>query len=111
MSLSRHVVTGVSTAKSEPSTSGLMPQLAAVSTEASPHAWGAPLKTLYAAHIAAGLGNVAIIEGVPGHTLGTDGDGYDLSNGHLTLSDRPGFGIPWRAEQLRLQRNVPGGRP
>jgi D-galactarolactone cycloisomerase len=71
----------------------LMPQLTASSTEASPHAWGLPLKTLYAAHIAAGLGNVPIVEGVPGHTLGTDGDGYDLSDGYLTLSDRPGFGI------------------
>jgi L-alanine-DL-glutamate epimerase-like enolase superfamily enzyme len=71
----------------------LMPQLEAASTEASPHAWGLPLKTLYAAHIAAGLGNVPIVEGVPGHTLGTDGDGYELSDGHLVLSDRPGFGI------------------
>jgi L-alanine-DL-glutamate epimerase-like enolase superfamily enzyme len=68
----------------------LMPQLEA---EASPHAWGLPLKTLYAAHIAAGLGNVPIVEGVPGHTLGTDGDGYHLSDGHLILSDRPGFGL------------------
>lgn len=71
----------------------LMPQLAAASTEASPHAWGLPLKTLYAAHIAAGLGNVPIVEGVPGHTLGTGGDGYHLSDGTLTLSDHPGFGI------------------
>ncbi|TCO32402.1 L-alanine-DL-glutamate epimerase-like enolase superfamily enzyme [Kribbella steppae] len=71
----------------------LMPALTASSTEASPHAWGLPLKTLYAAHIAAGLGNVPIVEGVPGHTLGTDGDGYQLSDGTLILSDRPGFGI------------------
>ena len=48
---------------------------------------------MYAAHLAAGLGNVPIVEGVPGHTLGTDGDGYQLSDGHLVLSDRPGFGI------------------
>ncbi|MFI7062448.1 mandelate racemase/muconate lactonizing enzyme family protein [Kribbella sp. NPDC050124] len=70
-----------------------MPQLKAASAEGSPHAWGAPLKTLYAAHIAAGLGNVPIVEGVPGHILGTDGDGYQLSDGYLDLSDRPGFGI------------------
>lgn len=61
--------------------------------KASPHAWGLPLKTLYAAHLAAGLGNVDIIEGVPGHTTGTVDDGYTLADGVLTLADRPGFGI------------------
>ncbi|GAA1599272.1 hypothetical protein GCM10009804_64880 [Kribbella hippodromi] len=65
-----------------------MPRLRA---EASPHAWGLPLKTLYAAHLAAGLGNVPIVEGVPGRTLGT-GD-YTLDDGHVILSDRPGFGL------------------
>ncbi|TDD58034.1 mandelate racemase [Kribbella antibiotica] len=67
-----------------------MPSLAA---KASPHAWGLPLKTLYAAHLAAGLGNVDIIEGVPANTLGTVDDGYTLADGVLTLADRPGFGI------------------
>jgi L-alanine-DL-glutamate epimerase-like enolase superfamily enzyme len=71
----------------------LMPELEAASTEGSPHAWGAPLKTVYAAHIAAGLGNVAIVEGVPGRILGIEGDGYQLSDGYLELSDRPGFGL------------------
>ncbi|MFG1817599.1 mandelate racemase/muconate lactonizing enzyme family protein [Kribbella sp. NPDC049174] len=70
-----------------------MPRLRATGAEASPHTWGAPLKTLYAAHIAAGLGNVPIIEGVPGHVLGTDGDGYHLTDGYLTFSGRPGFGL------------------
>ena len=70
-----------------------MPRLLDTSTEASPHAWGLPLKTLYAAHIAAGLGNVSIVEGVPGHTEGTDGDGYTLDDGHVTVSEQPGFGI------------------
>ena len=68
-----------------------MPRLVAASTEASPHAWGQPLKTLYAAHLAAGLGNIPIIEGVPGHTTAT-GD-YTLTDGHVILSDRPGFGL------------------
>ncbi|MFF0345771.1 enolase C-terminal domain-like protein [Kribbella sp. NPDC004875] len=65
-----------------------MPEL---KSEASPHAWGLPLKTLYAAHLAAGLGNVPIIEGVPGHTVGT-GD-YTLEDGYVVLPDRPGFGL------------------
>jgi D-galactarolactone cycloisomerase len=55
--------------------------------EASPHAWGQPLKTLYAAHLAAGLGNTPIIEGVPGPGY------YDLEEGHVVLSDAPGFGL------------------
>ncbi|WP_405059033.1 mandelate racemase [Kribbella sp. NBC_01505] len=67
-----------------------MPNLA---VKASPHAWGLPLKTLYAAHLAAGLGNVDIIEGVPANTLGTTDNGYTLADGLLTLADRPGFGI------------------
>jgi D-galactarolactone cycloisomerase len=71
----------------------LMPQLVESSTEASPHAWGLPIKTLYAAHLAAGLGNIAMVEGIPGHTVGTDGDGYELDDGRITLPDRPGFGI------------------
>jgi L-alanine-DL-glutamate epimerase-like enolase superfamily enzyme len=56
--------------------------------EASPHAWGQPLKTLYAAHLAAGLGNTPIIEGVPGPGF------YTLDNGHVVLSEDPGFGLP-----------------
>ncbi|GAA1121880.1 hypothetical protein GCM10009630_19660 [Kribbella jejuensis] len=55
--------------------------------EASPHAWGLPLKTLYAAHLAAGLGNTPIIEGVPGP------GSYTLDDGYVVLSDEPGFGL------------------
>ena len=61
-----------------------MPQLA---SEASPHAWGVPLKTLYAAHLAAGLGNIPIVEGVPGP------DAYTLEDGYVVLSEEPGFGF------------------
>ncbi|HEY9334585.1 MAG TPA: enolase C-terminal domain-like protein [Kribbella sp.] len=61
-----------------------MPDLSA---EASPHAWGQPLKTLYAAHLAAGLGNIPIVEGVPGPGF------YTLEDGHITLTDQPGFGL------------------
>ncbi|MFB6720776.1 mandelate racemase/muconate lactonizing enzyme family protein [Kribbella sp. NPDC056345] len=68
--------------------------------KASPHAWGLPLKTLYAAHLAAGLGNIDTIEGVPGETLGTVDNGYTLADGLLTLPDRPGFGI-----DLAVQKN------
>ncbi|MGZ0153083.1 enolase C-terminal domain-like protein [Kribbella sp. WER1] len=56
-------------------------------SEASPHAWGLPLKTLYAAHLSAGLGNTPIIEGVPGHNA------YTLDEGYVLLSEEPGFGL------------------
>ncbi|WP_167218494.1 enolase C-terminal domain-like protein [Kribbella shirazensis] len=61
-----------------------MPHLKA---EASPHAWGLPIKTLYAAHLAAGLGNVPIIEGVPGP------GSYTLEDGYVVLPEQPGFGL------------------
>ncbi|MEV6285660.1 enolase C-terminal domain-like protein [Kribbella sp. NPDC051770] len=65
-----------------------------VSCQASPHAWGLPLKTLYAAQLAAGLGNVPTVEGVPGETVGLDTSAYAWADGNLTVSDRPGFGLP-----------------
>jgi L-alanine-DL-glutamate epimerase-like enolase superfamily enzyme len=75
----------------------LMPQLVDLGVQASPHAWGLPLKTLYAAQIAAGVGNVVTVEGVPGTTGGADTSGYRLEEGRLTVPDAPGFGIPLTA--------------
>ncbi|GAA1587379.1 mandelate racemase/muconate lactonizing enzyme family protein [Kribbella sancticallisti] len=73
---------------------GVMPRIAELGVRASPHAWGLPLKTLYAAQFAAGLGNVDTVEGVPGETLGVDTSGYLWRDGELTVPDRPGFGLP-----------------
>ncbi|TQM02932.1 mandelate racemase/muconate lactonizing enzyme family protein [Pseudonocardia kunmingensis] len=72
----------------------LVPRLAGAGVEASPHAWGRPLKTLYAAQMAAGLGGIPIVEGVPGRTDRVDASGYAFVDGHLTVPDRPGFGLP-----------------
>lgn len=83
----------------------LMPTLRRLGVEASPHAWGHPVKTLYTAQLAAGLGNVVTVEGVPGETglpgdTGASGDtdgvgtaSYGLAEGTLIVSDRPGFGV------------------
>ncbi|GAA1524827.1 mandelate racemase/muconate lactonizing enzyme family protein [Kribbella lupini] len=68
----------------------VMPRIAC---QASPHAWGLPLKTLYAAQLAAGLGNVPTVEGVPGTTDGVDTSAYRWADGNLTVPDRPGFGL------------------
>jgi D-galactarolactone cycloisomerase len=72
----------------------LMPRVRSLGVHASPHAWGRPLKTLYAAQLAAGLGNVPIIEGVPGHTIGVDTSSYRFTESALTVPDLPGFGLP-----------------
>jgi len=71
-----------------------MATLVELGVSASPHAWGRPLKTIYAAHLAAGLGNVEIVEGVPGSTEGVDTSAHVFADGRLTLADRPGFGLP-----------------
>ncbi len=72
----------------------IMPTLVDLGVAGSPHAWGRPLKTIYAAHLAAGLGNVEIVEGVPGTTAGVDTSAHVFADGRLTLADRPGFGLP-----------------
>jgi D-galactarolactone cycloisomerase len=72
----------------------LMPRVRGLGASASPHAWGRPLKTLYAAQLAAGLGSVPMVEGVPGHTDGVDTSSYRFSAGRLTVPELPGFGLP-----------------
>ena len=79
----------------------IMPTVIASGAAISPHAWGWPLKTLYAAQIASGLGNAHIIEGVPGTTTGVDAGGYRFEDGILTLPDRPGFGLKLLANAVQ----------
>jgi len=73
----------------------LMPELVRRGVAGSPHAWGVPLKTFYAAQLAAGLGNVPAVEGVPGTIAEVDSSGYQLTSGRLQLPTAPGFGLPW----------------
>lgn len=80
----------------------LMPEVIAAGALASPHAWGEPLKTVYAAHLAAGLGGVEIVEGVPGTVDGVDPALLRPVDGVLHLGDRPGFGIPLPAAEHLL---------
>ncbi|MGB3327953.1 MAG: enolase C-terminal domain-like protein [Thermomicrobiales bacterium] len=72
----------------------LMPSLREIGVAASPHTWGFPIKSLYAAQLAAGAGNVVTIEGVIGHAQGVDDSAYTLREGNLHLPDLPGFGLP-----------------
>lgn len=75
----------------------VMPTLTELGVTSSPHAWGMPIKTLYAGQMAAGLGNVLTVEGVPGTTEGADSSAYRFSDGVLTVPDAPGFAIPLTA--------------
>lgn len=63
-------------------------------TMVSPHAWGVPLKSLYASHMALGIPKIPCVEGVRGYADGVDTSNYSLHAGQLSVTDRPGFGIP-----------------
>jgi L-alanine-DL-glutamate epimerase-like enolase superfamily enzyme len=71
----------------------IMPRLRELGVRASPHAWGCPINTLYAAQVAAGLGNVPTVEGFPGRVDGVDTSRYALSEGVLSVPDDAGFGM------------------
>jgi L-alanine-DL-glutamate epimerase-like enolase superfamily enzyme len=60
---------------------------------ASPHTWGEPLKTRYAAMLGAGLGQVLTVEGIPATTADVDWSAYPLVEGVLSVPDAPGFGL------------------
>ncbi|HZO91444.1 MAG TPA: enolase C-terminal domain-like protein [Chthonomonadaceae bacterium] len=70
-----------------------MPRLARQGIRTSPHTWGEPLKTYSVGHLAAGLGNVLTIEGIPATSDDVDGSGYRLEQGLLRVPSEPGFGL------------------
>ena len=72
----------------------IMPRLIEVGVPAAPHAWGDPLKVHYSAQLAAGLGNVLTVEGIPSTTHGADMGLYRLEEGILHIPEKaPGFGM------------------
>ena len=72
----------------------VMPRLIEAGVQAAPHAWGDPLKVNYSAHLAAGLGNVLTIEGIPSTTHGADLGLYRLEEGILHVPESAsGFGM------------------
>ena len=71
-----------------------MPKLVDVKAQAAPHTWGDPLKVNYSAQLAAGLGNVLMVEGIPSTTYGADVGLYRLEAGVLHIPEiAPGFGM------------------
>ncbi|MGQ9462560.1 MAG: enolase C-terminal domain-like protein [Candidatus Fervidibacter sp.] len=71
----------------------VMPELERLGVKASPHTWGWLPRPYYAAQLAAGIGNVIIIEGIPGKTEGVDYSAYKFVNGKLAVPSEPGFGL------------------
>lgn len=66
--------------------------------QASPHAWGHPLKTLYAAQLAAATDVVPVVEGAPGTIDGVDDAGYTLREGEILLPRSPGLALELAVE-------------
>jgi len=71
----------------------LMPALVKAGIKASPHLWMWTPRTYYCAQLAAGVGNVCIIEGIPGQASGIDYSAYKITDGKLVVPDTPGFGL------------------
>ncbi|RYY55030.1 MAG: mandelate racemase/muconate lactonizing protein [Chitinophagaceae bacterium] len=71
----------------------LAPQLKQIGMMASPHAWGDTIKSFYISHYTAAYGNTPTIEGVTCFSDEVDYSSYKLSNGRLTPSPLPGFGM------------------
>jgi len=71
----------------------VMPELVQAGVQASPHTWVWSPRPYYTAHVAAGLGNVVIVEGIAAHAKGVDYSAYKFSDGKLVVPDAPGFGL------------------
>lgn len=80
----------------------LIPAVRETGARISPHTWGDPLKTHYAAQLGAGTapavgkwsGRTICVEGVPAVIEGVDRSAYRFENGFLHVPERaPGFGL------------------
>ena len=80
----------------------IMPELERAGVKASPHTWGWIPRPYYAAQLAAGVGNVIIVEGIPGRTEGADYSAYKLAEGEISVPNSPGFGIALWAHEWEV---------
>ncbi len=71
----------------------IMPKLQEAHILASPHVWASSLRTYYAAQLGAGVGNVVMIEGIPGTVEHVNFSAYHLYEDAIELSDAAGFGL------------------
>ena len=82
-----------------------MRQLRVVTTDRGARAWGLAwggderfrhllgAKLSDSTHLAAGVGNVVIVEGIPGRAEGVDYSAFRFVDGRLVVPDTPGFGM------------------
>jgi hypothetical protein len=70
-----------------------MPELEKAGVTASPHAWMWCMRTHQTAQLAGGVGNIQIVEGIPGRTQGVNFSNYSMRDGKLVLPESPGFGL------------------
>lgn len=59
----------------------------------APHLWGCTPKPLYCAQLAAGVGNVLVIEGIPGTGQNVDYSKFKIADGKIHVPNTPGIGI------------------
>lgn len=71
----------------------LTPELVKAGIKTSPHLWMWTPRTYYGAQLAAGVGSVCIIEGIPGQAPGIDYSAYKITGGKLIVPETPGFGL------------------
>lgn len=71
----------------------VMPKLAAAGVKASPHTWMWRMRSFYTAQLAAGVGNIDIVEGIPGRTDAVDESAFAMKNGRLVMPEAHGFGL------------------
>jgi L-alanine-DL-glutamate epimerase-like enolase superfamily enzyme len=71
----------------------IMPELIKAGVQASPHLWMWTPRPYYAAHLAAGVGNIDILEGIPGKAVGIDYSAYAMKDGRLQVPRARGFGL------------------
>ena len=71
----------------------VMKDLAKADVTASPHTWAGTPRPYYCAHLAAGVGNVLIVEGIPGRGTGMDYSAWKFEDGKLVVPEEPGFGL------------------
>jgi L-alanine-DL-glutamate epimerase-like enolase superfamily enzyme len=72
----------------------VMPELAKEGILTSPHTWAWIPRPHYVAQLAGGVGNVCIIEGIPGTTPGVDYSAYTFDKaGNYVLPNATGFGL------------------
>jgi D-galactarolactone cycloisomerase len=71
----------------------IMPEIQKAGVLASPHTWMWTPRPYYAAQLGAGVGNVVIVEGIPGKAEGVDYSAYKFVDGNIIMPDVPGFGL------------------